>query len=103
LAAARQADLGPLPFLVGLAAKNPQAQPIRVHHHVFDAERCQFGAAERAGETKQQQRAVAPAPRGVVAGREQHRQRQGGCLLGFSDQGRISALGPARGTTTRSV
>ena len=80
--AARQADLGPLPRLVGFAAADAQPQPAGDDGDVLDTQRNQFGAAQRAGEAEQQQRAVAPAARALVAGRQQlaqhgERQRRG--------------------------
>ena len=82
--AARQADLRPLPRRIGLAARNAQPQPARVHADVVDAQRHQFGAAQRAGEAEQQECAVAPAARTGIAGGQQaaqHRERQRGGLV----------------------
>jgi hypothetical protein len=59
--AARQADLGPLPRLVGFSPIDAQAQPVGDRDNVLDVERNQFGAAQGGGETDRQQGAVAPA------------------------------------------
>ena len=80
---ARQADLGPLPGLVGLAAADAQPQAAGDDGDVLDMEGNKFGAAQRAGEAEQQQRAVAPAAGALIAGGEQlaqHVQRQRGGL-----------------------
>ena len=80
--AAWQADLGPLPCLVGLAAANAQPQPAAHHGDVLDAKESQFGATERVGEAEQQQRPITAAALVLVAGRQQlpehgERQRRG--------------------------
>ena len=101
---ARQADLGPLPRLVGFAAANAQPQPAGHHGDVLDAKRNQFGAAQRAGEAEQQQRAVAPAAGALVAGRQnlaQHGERQGGGLA--APGGRGCAARPAAGPGCRDA
>ena len=54
---AGQADLGPLPGRVGLAARNPQPEPAGDLGDVLDLERNQLGAAQRAGEAEQQEQA----------------------------------------------
>jgi hypothetical protein len=51
---ARQADLGPLPRLVGLAAANAQPEPVGDDGDVFGAQDNQFRAAQRADEAEQQ-------------------------------------------------
>ena len=61
----RQADLGPLPGLVGLAAADAQPQPAAHRGDILDLERHEFGAAQRAGEAEQQQCPVAPAAGGT--------------------------------------
>jgi hypothetical protein len=48
-------DLVPLPALVGLAAPDPDAQPVRHVAQVLDLERYQLAAAERAREAQRQQ------------------------------------------------
>ena len=81
---ARQADLRPLPCLVGLAAADAQAQPAGDDGDVFDLQRHQFGAAQRADEAEQQQRAITPAAGALITGGQQlaqHRQGQRGGLL----------------------
>ena len=62
-AAAQDGHLGPLPFLVGLAAADPDAPPARRLGQVGDLERHQLGGPKRGGEAKRQQRAVAGADR----------------------------------------
>ena len=63
--AARQADLGPLPGLVGLAPADAQPQAAGDDGDVLDLQGDEFGAAQRGGEAEQQQRAVAPAAGGA--------------------------------------
>ena len=82
--AAGQADLGPLPGRVGLAARNAEPEPAGDLGDVLDLQRHQLGAAQRAGEAKQQQGPVAPAAGGSIAGGDQlaqHGQRQRGGFL----------------------
>ena len=43
--APRQADLGPLPRRVGLAPRDPDAQPAGGEGHVLDLQRHQLGTA----------------------------------------------------------
>jgi hypothetical protein len=61
VASARQADLSPLPCLIGFSPKDAQSEPVGDDSDVFDAERHQFGAGQRTDEAEQQQRAVTPA------------------------------------------
>ena len=71
MAPTRQADLGPLPFLVGLAAADAQPQPTGHDGDVLDVQGHQFGLAERADETEQQQHPVAPPAGALIARRQQ--------------------------------
>jgi hypothetical protein len=86
----RAAGRSPPSALPGRSCRgNAQTQSVGVHLPDLDAERHQFGAAQRAGETEQQKRAIAPSAGGAVAGGEQlprHRQRQGGGLLGPNER-----------------
>jgi len=78
--AARQADLSPLPRRIGLAARDPQRNPPATIATSSTRNATNFGAAQRAGETDQQQRAVGLAAGGAIAGGDQlaqHRERQG--------------------------
>ena len=62
---------------IGLAAGDPKPEPARDDAHVLHLQRHQFGAAQRAGQADQQQRAVAPAAGARVAGgNEPPQQRQ---------------------------
>ena len=61
MASARQADLRPLPRLVGFAAADAQPEPISHDGDIFDLKRNQFKAAQCTDEAEQQQRAVPPA------------------------------------------
>ena len=82
---ARQADLRPLPRLVGFATADAQPQPVGHDGDVFDIERHQFGATQCTDEAEQQQRPVTPPADALVAGDEnlpQHGQGQGGSLPG---------------------
>jgi hypothetical protein len=83
MAAARQADLGPLPCLVGLAAPDPELQPAGNLGNILDPERHKFRAPQGAGETEEQQRPVPPPARAYVTGGQQLAQdveREGGGL-----------------------
>jgi hypothetical protein len=70
MASARQADLSPLPYLVGLAAANAQPETVRSDGDVFNTQGDQLRAAQRADETEQQQRAVTPAAERIIAERD---------------------------------
>jgi hypothetical protein len=54
-------DLGPLPFLVGLAVADEHAESVRDLAEVCNLQGAQFTPAERAREAQRQQRAVALA------------------------------------------
>ena len=58
--AAGQADLRPLPGRIGLARAMRMQSPPGRGGDVLDIQRHQLGAAQRAGEADQQQRAVTP-------------------------------------------
>jgi hypothetical protein len=49
MAATRQADLGPLPCLVGLAAPDAQPQPAGDFHDILDLQADELGTAQGAG------------------------------------------------------
>ena len=88
MAPARDADLGPVPGGIGLAAPDAQAQAGGHRHHVFDPECHQFGASQRRREADEQQGAVAPAACRYVAGGDEPAQ-------GGKGQGGRLADGPA--------
>jgi hypothetical protein len=67
MASPRQADLGPLPCLVGLAAAYAQLEAVGGDGDVFGVEGNRLRAAQRADEAEQQQRPVTPAAGAVVA------------------------------------
>ena len=101
---ARQADLRPLPRLVGLSPADAQPQPAGDDGDVLDAERDQFGAAQRADEAEQQQRAVAPAAGALIAGE----QESGAALSGSGPRpcapaGHACAARPAAGPGCRDA
>jgi hypothetical protein len=66
----RDTDLATLAFLVRFASADRHHEPARVIPEIRDIERGGFGAAQRAGERQQQQRAVALAfqPRAASVG-----------------------------------
>lgn len=62
----RNGDFPALPFLVGLAARNPDHEPFGDVRQVFHLDRHQLGAPEGAGEADQQERPVADIAERVV-------------------------------------
>jgi hypothetical protein len=61
VAPTRQADLSPLPCLIGFATADPQPQAAGHDGDVLDLKKNQLGAAQCADEAEQQQGAVTPA------------------------------------------
>lgn len=59
--AARQADLGPLPGLVGFSPGDAQPQTAADAGDILDLQGDEFGAAQRAGEAEQEEQTVASA------------------------------------------
>ena len=88
---ARQADLGALPGLVGLSARDAQPQAAGDDGHILDMQGNQFGAAQRTNEAEQQQRPVAAAAGALVAGGQQLAQHGQGQRRGLPHRAAVLA------------